>query len=153
MKHLATTAATTIVVLFLLVAAVPLMHWFEEDGREAAFESNRALWRSHAIPDYRFELRVACDCALDGARRRIDVIGGSTKLIEVLAGAANRRSDLPETLDQLFAVVRRSLDSEPTRIHIVYDMDYGFPRLVEVSERRADSPGLSLYVDEFMILR
>ena len=138
LRYLATIVATSIVVLFLLVSAVPLMHWFGAEGRVAALEENRAAWNELSLRDYRFSIRMTCgDCdAPSDQPLRIAVSGGQTSEIVDLSTSTNltlaAASDLPADVPALFAFVEAAMAAEPGDIKVSYDEIYGFPRDVRI---------------------
>ena len=159
LKNLGTIAATAIVLLILLATSVPLMHWFVRDGREAEFAANTALWSDHGIEDYRYSVRVDCECP-PPAGTAIDVVvrDGRAVSVEVSAGGSGDRATgfdaVPETIDAMFATVREGIDADPDTIIVEYDTDYGFPSLLRIDHRRDYSDDdVTIEITGFRILR
>lgn len=138
LRYLATIVATSIVVLFLLVSAIPLLHWFGAEGRAAALEENRAAWNELSLRDYRFSIVMTCgDCDVpSGKPLRIAVANGQAREVvdlstsTVLTPAAT--SDVPEDVPALFAFVGAAIAAEADELRVSYDDIYGFPRDVRI---------------------
>lgn len=126
LKSLGPIVATAIVVLFLLVSAIPLMHWFQEEGELATLAENRDAWRELGILSYRLELEFDSPGRAD--RAEIVVRDGLVSERGTAAG-----SGLPaETIEDLFDSVAAAIRSAPDSLTVSYDESYGFPRLVFV---------------------
>jgi len=134
LRQLAPVVATSVVVLFLLVSAIPLMHWFQSDSLAASFDEHRALWRASGPDSYRFALDMTCDCdELPEMPLRITVLNGQPVSIENSAGTRLRRSSmLPLSVEEVFRLAQSSIGEQPDVIDIDYDVDYGFPRSIYV---------------------
>ena len=154
LKHLASIAATTIVLLFLLAASVPLLHWFEREGREALYATSQQQWQGLAIRNYRIAIRAECACEFDGTLLRIEVNDG-------VAGLSNGRDEsknilqmngLRTSVDGLFGLVRNALDAEPDTIVVEYDENYGYPTRLHVDPDRSADDALLVIVEEFRVL-
>ncbi|MDX1482709.1 MAG: DUF6174 domain-containing protein [Woeseiaceae bacterium] len=135
LRYLATIAATTIVVLFLLVTTLPLLHWFEVEGRRATLAEQRAIWAQQGIDDYRLTIGI----------RRSQAAAAHTFRAEVRDGvvvSAQRPEDglalpatlLPEpaTVEQLFAFVAEANAQDHDVVVVSYDEIYGFPRSIRI---------------------
>jgi hypothetical protein len=138
LKYLATIVATAIVVLFLLVSAIPLMHWFSAEGRIAELQENRAIWDDLGLRDYRYAIEMSCDCTAPTDRPvRVRVADGRvTELVDLTSGEALSPAafaDLPLDMPALFSFVEQGLVSDADELSVRYDEIYGFPR-----EFRAD---------------
>ena len=148
LRYLATIAATTIVVLFLLVAALPLLHWFEVDGRRASLAEHRALWLGHGIDDYR--LTIENRSAANGmpSAFRADVRDGVVISARRTDGAVLGPAFLPEpsTVEQLFALVAEANAGDPARMSVIYDEHYGYPQEIRID------PDTDVDGDETVIL-
>lgn len=135
LKHLGPIVATSIVVLFLLISALPLLHWFERDGREAALDEHRALWRGLGIDDYRVSVAIDCDCGvLAAGPLDVTVLGGT---VGSVADADGRQvplpaADWPATVGRLFDRVAEAIDEGVDDLTVTYDENYGFPREVRI---------------------
>lgn len=155
LKYLATIVATAIVVLFLLVSAVPLLHWFAAEGERAALDENRARWAERAIDSYRFRLDASCGRGADTARAwRVTVTNGSARaVIDAATSApvsASERAGLPLDMPALFEAVEQALDAEADSLSVDYDADYGFPRRIDIDpDDGIDGDESSLRVAEF----
>jgi len=124
LKYLASIAATAIVLLFLLVASVPLMHWFTAEGQQAALDNGRALWESHGITGYEFTIRVD-----SGAPMTIVVRPGEVVATAVPPG-------VPATVPAVFDRVTQAIEDAPEFLSVSYHDDYGYPRTIETDPDR-----------------
>lgn len=153
LRYLAPIVATAIVVLFLLVAALPLMHWFEAEGQDAALQSNQEDWQRLGIENYQFSFVRRCDCGpLAGRHLGATVNGSAVTVTDVADGnrAVFPEQDWPTTVPALFALVAAALESEPYELEVSYDADYGFPRKIRIDpERRVDGDESELVVERF----
>lgn len=128
LKSLGPIVATAIVVLFLLVSAVPLMHWFTEEGRHSTLVDNRASWDELGIESYRLDLEYE----LPGARaaRRAGFVIRDGRVVE--RSAAGGTAHPVETIDGLFDQVEAAIRAAPDRLTVTYDDNYRFPRSLSV---------------------
>lgn len=134
LRYLATIAATTIVVLFLLVAALPLLHWFEVEGRRASLAEHRAIWDGHGIDDYRVTIDFADAASGTAAAFRVEVRDAALVSASRPDGTALAPALLPRpaTIAQLFSEVADANAGDPARMAVVYDENYGFPREIRI---------------------
>lgn len=126
LKSLGPIVATAIVVLFLLVSAVPLLHWFREEGELAALEENRDAWRGLGILSYRLEVEFDSP----GYATRAELVVRHGRVAEI---SGTDDSGLPaETIEELFDAVSTAIESAPDSLSVNYDDSYGFPRRMVV---------------------
>lgn len=144
MKNLATIAATTIVVLILLATTLPLMHWFTTADRDAALAEGEVAWSDLAIDSYQLTVLKSCDCpppagtAIRFSVQAAQVIARqAVGAAGTLAAADLREAGIPESVPELFQVVRDAIKDDPDLLHIEYDQDYGFPREIRIDRRKA----------------
>ncbi len=153
LKYLATIVATTIVVLFLLVSALPLMHWFEQDGRSVMLAENRALWASLHIKDYRFAVEQRCDCgAGDAGPLMVTIIDNAVAALRGDTGAEvpMPQGDWPATVPQMFQRIEAAIDAEVDNLVVTYDDIYGLPREVLIDpDSRYDGDEIELRAGRF----
>ncbi len=137
LKYLTSIAATVIVLLILLATSVPLLHWFEAQGRIEENEEQRNLWRSQRLYDYTFTLEMACDCEAPGNipleivvadGRTVHVVDSRTSMLDDAIDTAS----IPTTMAALFDLVGDWHGERPDWISVSYDSRYGFPVEVEV---------------------
>lgn len=132
LRSLGPIVATAIVVLFLLVSAIPLMHWFEAEGRLSTLEENRALWQELGLSDYRMTLEY------EGPGH----VGAVTIAYVIRKGQVSERSGLPlplETIDALFERLDEAVRETPADLLVSYDEDYGFPRNIQLDSQTVNS--------------
>lgn len=123
LKHLGPIVATALVVLILLAASVPLMHWFAAEGRQARFDESLAKWQDHSITGYEFTLSAEGSGVSSGPYTVIVSPGGGVEL----RGAGSLPSDLPATVEALFDRVAAAIEETGGYIDVAYDADYGYP--------------------------
>ena len=150
LRYLTPTAATAIVVLFLLASAVPLMYWFTATGLDSRLAQSMAVWSAHDIRSYRFTIAARCACGDDtGGPIRVSVIDGA--FAESMAlGAEPAAAAMPsarlQTMPALFDLVADDLARSHHRIEADFDEAYGFPRRIEID------PSADEVNDEVLIL-
>ena len=73
-RYLLSIAATLLLISIILVAAVPLLDWYEHERYRAEIETNRARWEENFVDRYTFTIRMRCACpppaSLTGVRYR-----------------------------------------------------------------------------------
>ena len=127
LRSLGPIVATAIVVLFLLVSAIPLMHWFAEEGRQSSLEENRDLWANLEIASYRLKLEYRLPG--QGSTTTTEIVVRDAEALPAFEGVSAPPVDSVEALfDFLDEVIR----SAPDSLLIDYDEAYGFPRSVSV---------------------
>ena len=153
LKYLATIVATAIVVLFLLVSALPLMHWFEQDGRSVLLAENQTLWDSLNIDSYRFTVEQRCDCGPgDAGPLAVTVINDTVLALRSDDGveAPLPQVDWPATVPRLFARIEMAIMDEVDGLEVTYDNTYGLPREVLIDpDRRFGGDEIELRVSSF----
>lgn len=140
LRYLLPIAATGLVLLILLAATVPLMHWVSESGREAHFATGYEVWRGHAIANYDLTVEQSCTCPPTG--KRVITVKVRNEQIASIAAGEPQPADLPEpllTVPQLFAAVEEGLLLEPDSMNVRYDENYGFPREISIDPSHAVS--------------
>lgn len=151
LRYLVPIAATGLVLLILLAATVPLMHWVAESGREAQFAASFAVWREHGISNYDLTLEQRCDCPPAG--NRIIEVAVRNEQVASVRGDDGYYSDAVEpllTVPQIFAAVEEGILIDPDAMSVRYDENYGFPREVSIDPSRSmDADELDLTVRTF----
>lgn len=98
----------------------------------------RTLWSAQHFADYRFRLRIDCDCAVRGAVT-ITVLRGRSHGSRAFAGQL-------QTFPQMFRLVGQVLnDPAAEGVRVRYDQRRGFPRAARLD-------ALSWTVDHFQPL-
>lgn len=149
LRYLTPTAATAIVVLFLLASSVPLMYWLTATSFESLFAQSQSIWSAHDIRDYRFTVAARCACATDTAGPvRVSVLDGRFSESLVL-GAAPVPAATPDTrlqtISDLFGIIASELP-RAHRVDVDFDVTYGFPRRIEID------PSADQMDDDMLIL-
>ncbi|UOG92977.1 MAG: DUF6174 domain-containing protein [Candidatus Thiothrix sulfatifontis] len=109
---------------------------------ESYFIANRDLlaaetkWRQHKPAHYRYTLQRSCFCTPE-FRKPIDIeVSGSTvtqSTVDGVALALERRADAL-TVEDLFDIIRKSVDSKAARISVQYDQDNGRPLSISIDQ-------------------
>ena len=136
LRYLTPTAATAIVVLFLLASAVPLMYWLTVTGLDARLTQGEALWDAQQFDSYRFTVAARCACSDDtGGPVRVSVINGEFSESMAL-GAERKAAATPSirlrTLADLFDLIATELARTNNRLEADFDAVYGFPRRIQI---------------------
>ena len=135
LRYLTPTAATAIVVLFLLASSVPLMYWLTVTGFESQLAQSQSTWSAHGVRDYRYTVAARCACATDTAGPvRVSVLDG--RFSESMAlGATPVSAATPDarlqTIPDLFGLIASELP-RAHRVEVDFDEAYGFPRRIEI---------------------
>ena len=153
LRYLTPTAATAIVVLFLLASAVPLMYWFTLTGLDVRLSQSRAVWEEQGFNTYRFTVAARCACSDDtGGPVRVSVIDGEFSESMAL-GAERSAAATPSvrlrTMTDLFDLIVTELAGSNHRLEADFDAVYGFPRRIEIdpSAEELDDETLILVTD------
>ena len=153
LKSLGPIVATAIVVLFLFVSAIPLLHWFAEEGELSRLSENRTNWREIGIESYRLDL----DYRPRGGRPAVQaefvirdnrVVAAEASVPE--SGSPDASTVPARTIDELFDLVEAAIRSTPDELQVSYDQDYRFPRSIEMyPDSGNDHDGYRLAVTRF----
>ena len=138
LRALLPIAATALVLLILLAATVPLMHWANESGRAARHAAGLDVWRELGITSYDLTIEQRCACLPPG-HRVIDVRVRNGQVTGALDADRHPIDPLrlPMTVPQIFAAVEEGIEQEPDGISVDYDRDYGFPREFSIDPSRS----------------
>ena len=145
LRYLGTIVATAIVVLFLLVSALPLMHWFRAEARTAMLDESRSLWAGLGLDDYAFVLEMECDCeGVPAGAVRVSVRADQPLMAEAPPGGERIPLPVapafPATVDAMFDAIATLIDEAPAVLDVSYDENYGLPREIYV-DPDTDVPG------------
>jgi hypothetical protein len=124
-----------------------------------AYEKNLALWQSQAIPHYRFDLKVGCNCPWYSMMPlAVEVKNG-----EILSMVASNGGDITPyadtfrphgTIEGLFDRVDSAISSGANKLAIQYDARYGFPNSIIIDQSRfMTDDGIGYYVTNFEVLK
>ncbi len=150
LRYLTPTAATAIVVLFLLVSAVPLMYWFTLTGLDVRLAQSRAVWDEQGFNTYRYTVAARCACSDDtGGPVRVSVINGEFSESMAL-GAEPSTAGMPSVrlrrMPDLFDLVAAELDGSNHRLEADFDAQYGFPRRIEIDRSTEEQNDTTLII-------
>lgn len=150
LRYLTPTAATAIVVLFLLVSAVPLMYWFTLTGLDVRLAQSRAVWDEQGFTTYRYTVAARCACSDDtGGPVRVSVINGDFSESMAL-GAEPSTAETPSVrlrrMTDLFDLVAAEIAGSNHRLEVDFDAVYGFPRRIEIDPSAEEQNDTTLII-------
>lgn len=109
---------------------------------ESYFIANRDLlaaetkWRQHRPAHYRYTLQRSCFCTPEFRKPIAIEVSGSTVTKSTVDGVAlslERRADAL-TVEDLFDIIRKAIDSKAARISVQYDLQNGRPLSISVDQ-------------------
>ena len=93
----------------------------------AALTAAEAMWQKSKPSVYEFTVEVICFCPIEKAPPTFRVTNG----VPVRVGASDPKAasmyDYYDTIEELFAVVKRYTSRNGVRINVKYDPDLGYP--------------------------
>jgi hypothetical protein len=93
-----------------------------------ALAQAEARWQQRKPSAYEFDIEVRCFC--EGLLRRpvgFRVQGDEARPLEDLEAAARMTYEYYDTIEKLFAAIRRSLARGEYKVLVEYDPDFGYP--------------------------
>ena len=109
-----------------LLAGCGLNPFGGDESKEAQLRAAEARWRESGFASYRYVSQVSCFCGSVGFADVTVLNGAVTSVVRRSDGVSepvrNRQS-----IDSLFAFVRREIDRQPERLRVSYDATLGFP--------------------------
>jgi hypothetical protein len=93
-----------------------------------ALAQAEARWQQRKPSAYEFHLEVRCFC--DGLLQRpvgFHVDGNEARPLQDLEAAARMTYEYYDTIEKLFAAIRRSLARGEYKVLVEYDPDFGYP--------------------------
>lgn len=109
---------------------------------ESYFAANRDLlaaetkWRQHKPAHYSYTLQRSCFCSVEFRKPIAIEVSGSTvtkSTVDGVALALERRADAL-TVEDLFDIIRKAIDSKAARISVQYDLQNGRPLSISVDQ-------------------
>jgi hypothetical protein len=103
-------------------------------GDQQQLDTNRALWLSKGITDYRFTYQESCFCSPE---EKIQIIVKDRLLDSAVYSPSNvpvtneRLQDV-KTLPEYFAVIQSAIDDDALSVVVDYDADYGFATRISI---------------------
>ncbi|MDZ4806505.1 MAG: DUF6174 domain-containing protein [Candidatus Eisenbacteria bacterium] len=121
------------IVTATLLLVLPLISCSDDDGdvddRLRELRRNRALWRLHAIDDYRFVQHKSCFCGGGYADpMRVEVREGSIVRVERVSDARPLPASLALTVENAFERIEQAIDREYEFLKPSSIPGWGFPR-------------------------
>jgi Family of unknown function (DUF6174) len=109
-----------------LLAGCGLNPFGGDESKEAQLRAAEARWRESGFASYRYVSQVSCFCGSVGFADVTVLNGAVTSVVRRSDGVSepvrNRQS-----IDSLFAFVRREIDRQPERLRVSYDPTLGYP--------------------------
>jgi len=139
MKHLATA------ILYVLVVSCAATN-YDRKIELSRIEMNEKLWSAQHQESYIMTYKRGCFCLGEEAQKvKVYVLEGKIVDVRVIVRPYNQLD--PEvvarfiTVDQLFGLIRQLLEDRVAELSVVYDIEKGFPVLVQgdVSEELIDN--------------
>lgn len=119
------------------------------DGRLPAIDRAEARWDAAALTSYRFEFRASCFCAPEYVEWATVDVRDDTVHAVVLRATGEPPEELPAsawlTVDELFDLMRATLERAPDRFEAQYDATLGYPTRVDVVEDFDVADGGAIY--------
>lgn len=104
-------------------------------------------WRAAALRDYTFLADVSCFCVPDyTGSLAVTVRNGAVVSVRDPLTGANRPISYRQPVDSLFALIRREIASNPSKLEVSYDQPLGYPRRIRYGNMELDA-GAVLTVD------
>jgi Family of unknown function (DUF6174) len=115
-----------------------------------ALAEAEARWQARKPTAYEFTIEVRCECSGQGRRPTFRVAGTEAKPLQDLDAASRRFYDHYNTVEKLFAVIRRSLTAGGYSIQVRYDVELGYPTMADLDPQlMVKDDELSLRVTKF----
>jgi hypothetical protein len=152
LKHLVPIAAAALLLLIVLAGSIPLYHWFEIDDATDVVDLNEELWRDLGIDSYEFVIRKDCDCGPPGNMPVRIVVRDSLTIAAYdsrssFDSSVDRIEGLPDSVADLFALVRAASVDVASRVEVSYDPQFGFP--VQITTRPDSVKETSYSISQF----
>jgi hypothetical protein len=119
----------------------------QEQARE--LKHNRDLWAAQKIANYRYSFQQICFCQQEVTKPVvIEVRGGARSSITRPAGQPPQPEHFEgfDTVDKLFDVVQRAMDTKPDELSVTYDEQYGYPTRIKIDQRLNTSDDETTYI-------
>ncbi len=104
-------------------------------SQQARLDQAIALWQSHQLVSYQFELTRNCFCVLGGQVILVTVENGTIKTAASEPSGAAIDAELIAylpTIPDLFDIVQDALDRPVARLLVTYDATLGYPTRIEL---------------------
>ena len=100
-------------------------------------------WRAAGLRDYTFLAGVSCFCVPDyTGTLSVTVRNGAVVGVRDPLSGANRPISYRQPVDTLFALVRREIGSNPSKLEVSYDQTLGYPRRIRYGNMEVDAGGI-----------
>ena len=100
----------------------------------AALAAAEAKWQKNKPSVYEFTIEVICFCPLEKTPPAFRVTNGVPARIGTANPQTSTMYDYYDTIEELFAVVKRFTSSNGIRINVQYDAELGYPRSADLDQ-------------------
>jgi hypothetical protein len=141
-----------LVVVLLLACSVSSGTWRDQEpSPETALREAEARWHARKPTSYEFAVEVRCFCGgLTKTPPRFAVTNGEPRSLQELEPDSRSVYEHYNTVEKLFAAIRRSLSLGKYRMIVQYDADLGYPVIADLDPRfEVADDELVLKVTEF----
>jgi hypothetical protein len=111
-----------------------------------ALAEAEARWQARKPAAYEFTIAVRCECSGQGSRPTFRVVGTEAQPLQDLEAASRRFYDHYNTVEKLFAAIRRSITVGEYKIQVRYEAEFGYPIVADLDPQR-------MVKDDELILR
>jgi Family of unknown function (DUF6174) len=112
--------------LSALLAGCGLHPFGDDDSHASQLRAAEARWRESGFTSYRYVSRVSCFCASIGDAD-VTVLNGAVISVVRRSDGVSEPTRYRQSIDSLFAFVRREIDRQPERLRVSYDATLGYP--------------------------
>jgi len=133
----------------ILAVAAPLVTCSgPQTDLEKQLNQNEQKWASQKIRDYSYTLRIGCFCPPEiTSPVLVEVRGGTTKSVSYVSDGRQATNELfrkADTIEELFSVIRESIDQKVDKLTVEYDPSLGYPTEISIDpiETAIDEEGL-----------
>ncbi|GBF80285.1 lipoprotein [Aphanothece sacrum FPU1] len=99
---------------------------------------NRQLWRLQNINNYQFTYQQQCFCVAPG-NIPLKVAVKNDKITQVVDLKTNQtipNLGFPKTIDQLFQILEKAIQSKADEISVTYDSTLGYPTKIAIDYQK-----------------
>ena len=97
---------------------------------------NEQKWTSQKTRDYSYTLRIGCFCPPEiTSPVLVEVRGGTTKSVSYVSDGREATNELfrkADTIEELFSVIRESIDQKVDKLTVEYDPSLGYPTEISI---------------------
>jgi Family of unknown function (DUF6174) len=121
-----------------LLGGCGLNPYDNNDDLDAAWRAAQARWRERGFVSYRYVSQVSCFCGSVGFAD-VTVLNGAVVSVVRRSDGVSEPVQNRQSIDSLFAFIRREIERQPERLRVRYDATLGYP--VEISWGTPENDG------------